>query len=196
MAEIYSSRKMKSKIHKFCPAGSTPENWYSWMPVMNKSSHGIRVATIRAKKHALKNNRDFSSNDIISEVTLGTWISILRERDNNKDAFFFWDKAVDLIFPRRYHMKKDGILYELDEACYIRNRLFHHEPIWKSGDVKTYRDAVKKLHSRLFIIFDIIAWMSEPMWFMMDRFTPLQSFDDMYKKGMEKFEEIDLLKQD
>jgi hypothetical protein len=91
-------------------------------------------------------------------------------------------------------MKKDGILHELDEACGIRNRLFHHEPIWKSGEVKTFRGAVKKLHSRLFVIFDIIAWMSTPMWQMMDRFVPLKSFDDLYKVGMEKFEEMDILK--
>jgi hypothetical protein len=196
MIQIYSTRKMKSRINKFCPTGSNPENWYSWMPVTKKSKEGIRIAIRRAKKHASKNNKPLTPNDVISEVTLGTWISILRERDNNKDVFFFWDKAVNLIFPRRFHMKKDGILYELDEAHYIRNRLFHHEPIWKSTDVNSYRDAIKKLHTRLFVIFDIIAWMSESMWFMMKRFVPLQPFNDLYNQGMEKFEEMNLFEGD
>jgi hypothetical protein len=190
MIEIYTSDKMRRRIYRFKPKGSTPENWYDWMPETKETKGGIRLAKIRAKKHALAKKKNVTHNDIISEITLGVWINILKEIDDNKNPFYFWEKAVNLVFPYRFHMKRNGIFYELDEALYIRNRLFHHEPIWKGADVKTFEDAVKKLHTRMFIICDIIAWMSQPTLKMVERFLPLDSFNEACIRGMKEFESI------
>ena len=191
MIEIYSSKRMRNRIHKYAPKGSTPENWYEWMPNKKESRRGVALAKSRAREHAALKGRDASRDDVISEITLGVWIHLLKEKENNKDPFYFWENAVRLIFPYRGHVKRNGIFYGLDEVLYIRNRLFHHEPIWKGPNVATFEDAVKKLHSRINIVCNVVAWMSQAVWEVTKHFTLFESFNEACLRGLEEFESKD-----
>jgi hypothetical protein len=191
LVKIYSAPDMRARIQKKCPLPAVPENWYEWMPTARHTKDAIQTA----KKRAAGSRAFVPHDDVISLMSLGTWVNILREREDSHDNFYFWGKAVDMIFPHRMHMEKSGILKRLDEAREIRNRLFHHKAVWKAGNVKTFREAVERLHDRLFVICDIIAWMSQPAWKTLEKFIPFASFNEAYQRGVDEFQKYDFFEE-
>ena len=49
----------------------------------------------------------------------------------------------------------------LEEIRLIRNRLFHHEPIWKFKNAQTAQQCIAELRRKFNDIFKAIGWMSK-----------------------------------
>lgn len=156
LKNFYDARK---KV--IAPLG-TPGEWYKWMPQKQITKDNISEACKKAKNQ-IRNRRPIVYGDIISRLTLGVWVSILEERTDNKDPLFFWSGVVRDIFPNTTY-KKGKIMQTLNDIATIRNRLFHHEPLWKSEKSKTVSydidDILLKMNNTYTTIVEVIGWMS------------------------------------
>lgn len=155
MTEFYTGRSRNVALP------GAPDKWYEWMPTETKTVSNIHEAKSSAKKKI--QGRKVIPGDIISRLSFGTWASILQERPCNTDPLYFWTGIEKTVFPHASLNKKQK-LQEIRWANDLRNRLFHHEPIWtenKATGLDTADVLLKKKHKRL---LDILNWMSEDLY--------------------------------
>ena len=91
-----------------------------------------------------------------------------------------------MTFPHapRHIRKRKGIRARLDHIRVLRNRVFHHEPIWHLPD----------LEERHRQILETIGWISPAM---MTMTRMLDRFDSVYTRGSENYaNELESIAQD
>lgn len=132
-----------------------------------------------------------SHDDIISGLTFGFWTNLLSKSYEDASQEQLWPNLINEIFPNLPDIitcktKAEQREYVEKRIKYIRdfrNRIFHHEPIWKffnsddSGKTN-YRDPIYGVNASLSIlnkvyndILEIISWMS------LDRLNTLRKHD-------------------
>ncbi len=89
----------------------------------------------------IKNNRkpDPSHGDVIAKLNFGFWINLLTKKYYSGDNQLLWPNLLPHVFPNlpdeikqtsgREQLKE--LHKKFDHVRELRNRLFHHEPIWK-----------------------------------------------------------------
>lgn len=155
MANFYSGRSKTIVL----PGRS--ETWYEWVPTRKRTKDNINDAITHARADV--HGRKVIPGDIICRMMLGTWVSILEERPDNADKLYFWAGVVKDVFPKATLPKK-ALLQEIHWANDLRNRLFHHEPLWTGAGVSTMKQAcatLKRKHRRL---LNILMWMSPDLY--------------------------------
>lgn len=154
--------------HKITLPG-LPKEWYLWMPSSENTIRNIHEAIKKAKREI--RGRAMTSDDVISHLNFGIWRHILQERADNKDPLHFWRGTVHKIFPNA-PVKKDIILQTLANITNVRNRLFHHEPLWRSHKHhNTIKNALKEIENKYTMIIQFIGWMSSPLKDYMGNYT-------------------------
>ncbi|MDO5116095.1 MAG: hypothetical protein Q4D58_08380 [Synergistaceae bacterium] len=149
-----------------------PTEWYLWLPRNIHTQKEIKKVLSRASKEI--RNRQLIPGDIISRLSFGSWCSILEDRSDNKDRLFYWTGVEKSIFPNT-QMKKRQIMAEIKWANALRNRLFHHEPIWTGSGVTSIKDAYKTLKNKHKRLLNIIKMMSPELY-------KSYALDYMYKR--------------
>jgi hypothetical protein len=138
-----------------------PEEWYLWMPRNSVNKAYIKAALDKARRTVI--GRPISAGDIISRLNLGTWQNLLQEHANPKDPMHFWQGIKHEVFPNATGRKGEIFLW-LRRATDIRNKLFHHEPIWKprNSREKPYNvdDVIHEMDNIYLLLLEIIGWMS------------------------------------
>jgi len=131
---------LRNNIHKtmssFYSRGSqTSSHWYDTIREQLKPTTRDKIAAVRAK------SRHASPDEIVSRVTFGFWPAILSSLDRRYQA-----QLLSGIFPnhplnaapQNWSVQTNrasalAYIYELNE---LRNRLAHHEPLWKFSAIK------------------------------------------------------------
>ena len=136
------------------------------------------LKTIRKIKR-LKNTTP-NHDDIISGLTFGFWTNLLSDTYEDQSQEQLWPNLIDKVFPNLpetitnlpKNEQRGVIESRVNSIRDLRNRIFHHEPIWKffnsDADGKTdYGDPVYGVNASLSILnkvysdlLDIISWMS------------------------------------
>ena len=90
----------------------------------------------------------------------------------------FWRKLLSAVFPNApaYLRKRDEIHARLDRIRRLRNRVFHHEPIWHLRDLPEQHR----------LILETIGWISPAMLAMTGL---LDRFDNVYTGGTQPYVE-------
>lgn len=89
----------------------------------------------KTRDNFLQEGKRFSHDDFVCKLTLGNWVFLLQKRNRKSDVINnFWGVKYKKIFSGVGDEKiKIGDLHNFfDNLLDKRNRLFHHEPIWKS----------------------------------------------------------------
>lgn len=92
----------------------------------------------KTRKDFQKKGRRFSHDDFVCKLTLGNWVHLLQKKNRKNNVINnFWGVKFKIIFPGIGNERITiGSLYEFfDILLDKRNRLFHHEPIWKSDEL-------------------------------------------------------------
>lgn len=137
-------------------------NWYDTIPIHPVSINHVIDAKSRAARD-LQGKRIPLPDDIVSRLPFGFWISIYDEpyRDQTKPNFIWDPKTRASAFPNIPHSLTFKLLHaRLSTSNQLRNRLFHHEPVWKSNKIKTLDDAVKIIHLRYGELLETLSWLS------------------------------------
>ena len=122
-----------------------------------------------------------TASDLVSNLTLGFWLSLFRTRYEQ----ILWLKFLEAVFPhcpRNQRTRQNGYV-RLDRIRRLRNRVFHHEPIWHLPDLAEQHR----------LILEIIGWISPAMLAMTQM---LDRFDSVYTMGPQPYtEELDSVAQ-
>lgn len=110
------------------------------------------LQSVSAVKMKLKKrNQILEPGRIISELNFGFWTSLMDSRYEQ----ILWPILLRRSFPRmpRNLRTRRNLSKRLNQIRRLRNRVFHHEPIWHARD----------LQARHLEILETIAWMSDSL---------------------------------
>jgi len=148
----------RSHPDKITDEGGTPSNWYDWAPFDERILDKISDAKGRARIE-LK-NRIPQRGDIISRITFATWVSMFEEIVKDRSDRYIVREIAHMVFPNYQSPKLDYAIDRLHSIRKIRNRLFHHEPIWTHDRVRNLRQAHERLVTIHKEILGAIKWIS------------------------------------
>lgn len=111
-------------------------------------------------------------SELVSNLTLGFWLSLFRIRYEQ----VLWPRLLESVFPHchRNLRTRREIYSRLDRIRRLRNRVFHHEPIWH----------LPNLAEQHALILETISWIN-PAMLAMTRL--LDRFDSVYTRGSQPF---------
>ncbi len=141
----------------------------------------VEVATIEeAKQKLLASGRPAIGGKLIAELSFGFWTSLFNVRYETKVwRPIFADHTSDRAFrllPRRFRTRKT-LSSRLTEIRRLRNRIFHHEPIWRQSDLPVQ-------HQK---ICEVIYWISPALYetvHLFDRFPAVHSHTPNHYREM------------
>ncbi|MDG2961682.1 hypothetical protein [Exercitatus varius] len=86
-------------------------------------------------------------------------------RDTNNKSYIWDPDFKSKIFcnaknPFGHDMSVSALFDEMKRVLILRNRLFHHEPIWKKHNCKTHEQAVKNILDNFNFLRKILSWLS------------------------------------
>jgi len=101
-----------------------------------------------AKNLLTRKRKPVEHNRIIAELNFGFWTALFDSRYEQK----IWPKHLKSVFPNmpRALRSRHIISKRLNRIRYLRNRVFHHEPIWHWLDLGQQHDE----------IMETIGWLS------------------------------------
>jgi len=125
------------------------KDWYEGR-ILKIGQHGLNSIE-KSKNTARMQKKNLTRNRIISELTLGFWVSFIIRDEYKKSVFY---QCVKAIFP--YAKSSERNFSEIaprfqTEILYLRNRVFHHEPIW---------DTNYKIEQKHEYLCKVLGWMN------------------------------------
>jgi hypothetical protein len=153
---------LRNGIHQAIIDKYNNENWFNFVVKGNKSIQ--MLGDIRKEL----NRKSYSKvDDTVAALTFGFWVNLLKQKIY-RDQFNehrLWPDLIPLVFPR-YDRSAGGddrkqISQRFEEIKLLRNRLFHHEPIWKFKKATTANESVTELRKKFNDIYKAIGWMSK-----------------------------------
>lgn len=125
------------------------------------SHHENMIA--EAKKKLKKAEKKLSSDAVVSELMFGFWCGLFTSNyldihTNNK----LWPHLEEKVFvnlppsDRRHSV----VFHKLDELKVLRNRVSHHEPIWKHSSVTDIASAILYLKTLIYDAISLIGGVS------------------------------------
>ena len=151
---------LRNSIHDAATENYGSEKWYDDPRVV----HNLREqeAIKSAKEALLREHKLAEAGRIIAELRFGFWTSLFDVRYEQ----VLWPRLLKAAFPglpRRIRTRKE-LSRRLNRIRNLRNRVFHHEPIWYWSDLP-------QQHNEL---IETIGWVNPAMQQMikiMDRFN-------------------------
>ncbi len=109
-----------------------------WLTKENMLTQYEENSVIEAVKQLKKRNELTLPGKIIAELTLGFWASLLHRKYINSlpttpSHALFWPMCIKKAFPyiEKSNRNLRYISVRVEDLRKFRNRIFHHEPIWK-----------------------------------------------------------------
>ncbi len=158
---------LRNSIHAAAAEEFGIEDWLSRHLHLNEIEPLIRVAN-----SLRQGRRVVSVADLIANLTLGFWLSLFRSRYEQ----VLWPKLLEPVFPYwpKEQRTRRNVYARLDRIRRLRNRVFHHEPIWH------WRDLAEQ-HG---LILETIGWISPAM---VEMTRLLDRFPRVYTEGVQPY---------
>lgn len=140
-------------------------DWYLTIPITKGSKDQVSNAiqqTIRERK--LNNQAQVTPDDVICRLTFGFWVRLLEPayRDTARPKHLLWDQhSFRKVFPGAPKGVKIGnVSSQLLALNTLRNRLFHHEPMWSPKKVTSLTQAITEVENQYKVILGVLGWLS------------------------------------
>ncbi|NYS80495.1 MULTISPECIES: Abi family protein [Halomonadaceae] len=133
-----------------------------WYNNVHHTHTSVLMLNSAKQKTEDRSGSHYSDDDLVANLSFGFWVYMLDVKHRTPNyPYSFWQYEAGNIFPGN-HGKTIGELFSnFKKIIKIRNRLYHHEPVWKnSRPVKDFRGAISRLEREYQIIFDAIGWIS------------------------------------
>jgi len=153
---------LRNRINSVIATWSESENWYQTIPCSDESKAAVRQAISYAEGEI--RGRSVSPDDVVCRLMFGFWTYMLdKPYRNSKDkSLHIWNhhRMVDAFPGKPAHITVGTVFDRLLELNDLRNRLFHHEPIWKSGSVVSVDDAMNVVSGKYSRLCEMLRWLS------------------------------------
>jgi hypothetical protein len=148
----------KAKIDKlwFINSFTQQNNYIAWNNIQT------------ARKQLNFDNKQLTAENYISKLTLGFWVSLVQNNfDIQRNSYLsLWPHLRSRVFPNAVDSTTGGPLSinsignELKEINKIRNRLSHHEPLWRNKRAYQVEDVVNKVIEHYERCLKVIHWIN------------------------------------
>lgn len=121
-------------------SGKYNDTWYDNPLLLLKQQSKDEI--VKAKSKLLRMNMGLTPPSIVAELSFGFWVNLL-ERDYHNTL---WTPLLYKCFQGQPGQKRSKIFDKLNHLRKLRNRIAHHEPIFKrhlSADYQSIIDAVR-----------------------------------------------------
>ena len=163
---------LRNGIHDAATAYFKTDTWFDlpsvlYPPEFNKVQE--------AKGTLFKCKKPLDAGRIIPELTFGFWTSLFDVR-YEKILWPWMLKPVVPNMPRHIRIRKN-LSKRLNQVRILRNRIFHHEPIWHWRDLQgQHTDTL-----------EAITWVNPAMRVFAEQFD---QFEEIYKNGIGEYRKI------
>ena len=113
---------LRNSLHNSLSQSFGRNEWYTQIELNQRDIDTIRKAQITVKKL----HRSVRPPHVVAELSFGFWLSLLNRRYHQK----LWIPSLSKAFPHA-HLSRAEILETLDHLRLLRNRIAHHEPVFK-----------------------------------------------------------------
>ena len=156
---------LRNSIHDSVTLAFDKPDWFESVLVEREMRH-----VERAKSRLESRGKAPTSDDIVAALSLGFWVNLFYRSYEQK----LWPRLLVEVFPylsptvrmRAYVSRR------LNPIRNLRNRVFHHEPIWHWNDLESHH----------LNVLDVIAWINPDM---LSLVKPVDRFPDVYAHGLE-----------
>lgn len=103
----------------------------------------------QAKEDLRKENKKVKAGHVVAKLSFGFWTSLFDVRYEHGQVL--WPKLLKPTFPglSRIQRTRTYLSRELNRIRFLRNRIFHHEPIWHWKDLSNQHISLINLTSGL-----------------------------------------------
>lgn len=155
-------------------AGQVP----CWLDAAGLLQPDERRSVDLAKMRLTAAGKALEPGRLIAELTFGFWTALFDVRYENTRVLWprLFSQRIFAHAPSRYKNRK-SLSPLLNRVRHLRNRAFHHEPIWHWRDLADH-------HA---ITLDLIGWMSPSL---RQTVEAMDRFDRVHAAGLEPFRDI------
>ena len=136
--------------------------WYNSVPKTAPSKKQVDTAKEKANREV--NGRGANHNDVIARLTFGFWVYLLDKPHRNNNAgnvsHQLWPFLTEKVFPNRAGKGIPRLFNDLNNLNKLRNRLFHHEPIWTGAAVNSKQEALNRIDNQYMSVIEMLKHLS------------------------------------
>ncbi|MCK8540590.1 Abi family protein [Yersinia ruckeri] len=143
------------------------KSWFInvFTPINNREAN----RNIEAAKRQLTIDRKLHTpENIIAKLTFGFWVSLVKNDYDTRRATYLtlWPDLRAEVFPNavdtntRNPLSINSIGNELKEINKIRNRLSHHEPLWRNNSAYQVEEIINKVIEHYDRCLKVINWIN------------------------------------
>lgn len=144
--------------------------WFTKIYTRQNNINGFNQIS-RAKKDIQNENKQENANNYIGKLTFGFWVNMTNKNHRSSNnatqspIIELWPKLTKKVFPNAIdrfgnRLSINNINTHLHTINKLRNRIAHHEPIWKAEDLYDSNDAINKIVNDYTLCLKIIEWIN------------------------------------
>lgn len=157
------------------------ENWYKCEKFDLKDYESELIK--KAEKSLQKNKKKLSRDNILAELTLGFWSAFILKKDYKTTVFDQCIKQIFLFAKPQERSFKDISKDFKPNLLYLRNRVFHHEPIWSTN---------YKVQDKYKYLCRVLGWMSPEVLSWLQTYD---NFPEVYRSVSDELNQLALAKR-
>lgn len=125
------------------------QKWYENNNMLTQEHSGKDIK--KAKDILKRRNAEITPPNVISELSFGFWVSLLAGKYHDT----LWTPALHRAFPNAIKKKRKDIFTTLNHLRKLRNRIAHHEPIFKRHLDADYKNIIQAI---AWICMETASW--------------------------------------
>ncbi len=132
---------LRNSLHQALSVNFDTEYWFE-LPFLHERE---RKQTNQAKDDLRKLNKKIEAGRVVAELSFGFWTSLFDVRYEHGQIL--WPKLFKPTFPflSKRERTRAFLSRELNRIRFLRNRIFHHEPIWHWKDLSEQHKGIINL---------------------------------------------------
>jgi len=165
----YEEENIEKKFAAHAWAAKKAEIDRSWFITVMTAANNLesyrQIDTARRK--ITQEGKSHNPENYIAKLTLGFWVALVDKDYSIPNATYLtlWPHLRGKVFPNAYDIKGQplsitGIGSALRDINKIRNRLSHHEPLWRKSNTYNVEQAINKIATDYKKCLDIIRWIN------------------------------------
>jgi len=167
-------RHEETLIEQRAPAADWPvlksridDQWFVTVMTQQNNRDSWR-AVETAKSQLRKDRKPLTTENLIAKLTFGFWVSMVNRdySDGHASYLHLWPHLIPEVFPNALDKKQgtplsvNRIGSDLRDINTLRNRLSHHEPLWRSDKTYCVEQAINKVVRDYHKCLDVIRWIN------------------------------------
>ncbi|MEL5407415.1 Abi family protein [Serratia nevei] len=161
---------------------------YNWLqnfflsttsPDFSKTQAALNNVISELNKYAIP----ITPDNIVSKISFGVWSNICTARHeiSNTDSLRIWPDLLQYVFPGKV-VSLAKIESDVKQINYLRNRIAHHEPIWKKYGNFTLKQHINSIINDAALCVNFINYINPSNLKVVELLTSLQQIEHLCKK--------------